>query len=119
MTSVKFRYPIVAFLHGTAIDKAGFVIVSEEPSMYQSLARWCFRHHWTVVGVWLALIIGLNAVGGAVGSAFDGEFTSTDSESDRGFSVLQEYFPGAAAHSAARSCSNATPASPTTSSSSR
>ena len=63
--------------------------------MYQSLARWCFRHHWTVVGVWLALIIGLNAVGGAVGSAFNGEFTSTDSESDRGFSVLQEYFPGA------------------------
>ena len=63
--------------------------------MYQTLARWCYRHRWTVIGVWLALIVGLNATGGAVGSAFNGEFTSTGSESDRGFEILEEYFPGA------------------------
>ncbi len=63
--------------------------------MYQSLARWCYHHRWTVVGVWLALIVGLNAAGGAVGAAFNGEFTSTGSESDRGFEILEEYFPGA------------------------
>jgi RND superfamily putative drug exporter len=63
--------------------------------MYQSLARWCYHHRWTVVGVWLALIVGLNAAGGAVGSAFDAEFTSTGSESNAGFETLEEYFPGA------------------------
>ncbi len=63
--------------------------------MYQTLARWCYHHRWTVIGVWLALIVGLNAVGGAVGSAFDAEFTSTGSESNAGFEVLEEYFPGA------------------------
>ena len=63
--------------------------------MYQSLARWCYGHRWTVVGVWLAIIVGLNAAGGAVGAAFNGEFTSTGSESDRGFEILEEYFPGA------------------------
>jgi RND superfamily putative drug exporter len=48
-----------------------------------------------VIGVWLALIVGLNAAGGAVGSAFDVEFTSTGSESNAGFETLEEYFPGA------------------------
>ena len=63
--------------------------------MYQSLARWCYHHRWTVVGVWIALIVGLNAVGGVVGAAFDAEFTSTGSESNAGFETLEEYFPGA------------------------
>ena len=63
--------------------------------MYQSLARWCYHHRWTVVGVWITLIVGLNAVGGAVGSAFDAEFTSTGSESNAGFETMEEYFPGA------------------------
>ena len=63
--------------------------------MYQALARWCYHQRWIVVGVWLALIVGLNAIGGAVGAAFNGEFTSTGSESDQGFDILQEHFPGA------------------------
>ncbi len=63
--------------------------------MYQAHARWCYHHRWTVVGVWIALIVGLNAVGGVVGSAFDAEFTSTGSESNAGFETLEEYFPGA------------------------
>jgi RND superfamily putative drug exporter len=63
--------------------------------MYQSLARWCYHHRWTVVGVWLALIVGLNALGGAIGSAFNGEFETPASESASGFDTLTEYFPGA------------------------
>ena len=38
--------------------------------MYRALARWCFHRRWLVIGVWIALIIGLNVAGGAVGSAF-------------------------------------------------
>ena len=63
--------------------------------MYESLARWCYRHRGTVVGVWLALIVGLNALGGVIGSAFNGEFETPASESASGFDTVTEYFPGA------------------------
>jgi RND superfamily putative drug exporter len=63
--------------------------------MYRSLARWCYHHRGIVVGIWLALIVGLNALGGAIGAAFNGEFETPASESASGFDTLAEYFPGA------------------------
>ena len=64
--------------------------------MYRTLARWCFRHAWTVVAVWLFALVGINAAGAIVGSGFNGEFESPDSESTAGFDTLETYFPGAA-----------------------
>ncbi len=64
--------------------------------MYRSLARWCTHRPWHVVGLWLALMIGVNVVGGVVGAAFDSAFSSPDSESSRGFETIEKYFPGAA-----------------------
>jgi RND superfamily putative drug exporter len=63
--------------------------------MYRALARWCYHHRWTVIAAWIALLVGLNAVGGAVGAAFNAEFGSPASESNDGFDLVQEYFPGA------------------------
>jgi RND superfamily putative drug exporter len=63
--------------------------------MYRSLARWCYHRRWTVVAIWIALIIGLNALGGVIGSAFNGEFETPASESASGFETVAEYFPGA------------------------
>ena len=63
--------------------------------MYRILARWCYQHRWTVVGVWIALIVGLNAAGAAIGSSFDSGFETPASESASGFDTLTEYFPGA------------------------
>ena len=63
--------------------------------MYRTLARWCYHHRWTVVGIWIALIVGLNAVGAAIGSSYNGEFETPASESASGFETLGEYFPGA------------------------
>ncbi len=63
--------------------------------MYRTLARWCYRHRWTVVALWLALIVGLNATGGAIGAAYDAEFSSPASESTEGFDIVEQYFPGA------------------------
>ncbi len=63
--------------------------------MYRTLARWCYRNRWTVVGIWIALIVGLNAAGGAIGAAFNGEFETPASESASGFDTLDAYFPGA------------------------
>lgn len=62
--------------------------------MYRSLARWAFNHGRLVIAAWVALLIGMNALAGAVGSAFSGEFSTPASESTQGFDVLNEYFPG-------------------------
>ncbi len=58
--------------------------------MYRTLARWCYHHRWTVVVVWVALLVGLNTVGSAGGASFDAEFGSPASESHDGFATLEE-----------------------------
>ena len=62
--------------------------------MYRSLARWAFTHGRTVLIAWVALLIGMNAIAGAIGSGFSGEFSTPASESTQGFEVINEYFPG-------------------------
>ena len=61
--------------------------------MYRALARWCYQHRWTVVGLWVVGLIAINAVAGAVGEAYSSEFTAPQSESTRGFEVLETHFP--------------------------
>ena len=61
--------------------------------MYRTLARWCYHHRWTVVGIWIALIVGLNALGGAIGSSFNGEFETPASESASGFETSRRVLP--------------------------
>ncbi len=61
--------------------------------MYRNLARWCYHHRWIVVGIWIALLVGLNALGGLIGSSFNGEFETPASESASGFETIAEYFP--------------------------
>ncbi len=63
--------------------------------MFVRLGRWCFRHHWETVGLWVVLIVGMSVVGqGIVGASYNGEFSIPASESSDGFDVLAEYFPG-------------------------
>ena len=49
--------------------------------MFNSLARACVRHRWIVIGVWLALLIGINAVAAGVGADWKTDFVLPDSES--------------------------------------
>ena len=63
--------------------------------MYRTLARWCHQHAWTVVGLWIAAMVASFVVAGAVGPAYDSSFSTPDSESTRGFDIVEEYFPGA------------------------
>ena len=50
--------------------------------MLARLARWCVRRRRLVVfGIWLPLLVGLFAISGAVGSAFETDFNFPDSES--------------------------------------
>ena len=49
--------------------------------MFASLARACVRHRWIVIGVWLALLVGINAVAAGVGADWRTDFVLPDSES--------------------------------------
>jgi putative drug exporter of the RND superfamily len=49
--------------------------------MFTSLARACVRHRWIVIGVWLALLIGINAAAAGVGADWRTDFVLPDSES--------------------------------------
>ena len=50
--------------------------------MLADLARFCVRRRWIVVfAIWLPVVIVVNAIAGAAGSAFSTEFTPPDSES--------------------------------------
>ena len=60
------------------------------------LARYCVRHRWIVIGVWVALLVGINAVAGAVGPDFRTDFTLPDSETKDVQELLEANAPNTA-----------------------
>ena len=61
--------------------------------MFVRLGRWSFRHRWATLLAWVAALILVVGVGGAVaGSSFSGEMEIPASESASGFDVLDEHF---------------------------
>jgi RND superfamily putative drug exporter len=69
--------------------------------MLQRLARTCFRRRWLVLGIWIAVLLGLNILAnGVVGSNFRTDFKLPDTESRTVFELLEKANPdrsGAAA----------------------
>jgi RND superfamily putative drug exporter len=62
--------------------------------MLARLARWCVSHKWiTVFAIWVPLLIGVNIVAGAAGSAFSTDFTFPDSESAEVIEQLETVSP--------------------------
>ena len=62
--------------------------------MLRRLARWCVRHRKIVVfAIWLPLLVGVNAVAGAVGPAFTTDFSFPDSESAKVVELLESVNP--------------------------
>ena len=62
--------------------------------MLARLGRWSFRHKWAVVALWIAALMGVNVAASQMGGAFEGNPSSGDSESSRGFDAIDEYFGG-------------------------
>src|SRR5262245_38724448 len=58
-----------------------------------SLARWCFRRRFTVLGIWLAALIVLGGIGAAAGSQYTDEFSLPGTESTRALELLEKSFP--------------------------
>ncbi len=64
------------------------------------LARACSRHRWIVIGAWVALLVGVNAVAGAVGPDFKTDFSFPESESKQVQELLQANSPDQAGFTA-------------------
>jgi RND superfamily putative drug exporter len=64
-----------------------------------SIARWCFRHRFSVVALWLAALVGLGIVSTAVGSGYNDNFALPGTESTKALSLLQSAFPAQAGES--------------------
>ncbi len=60
------------------------------------IARWCVRHSWTVIGIWLIALIALGAVDRAVGNAYSDNFNLPGTESTKALDLLQTAFPNQA-----------------------
>jgi RND superfamily putative drug exporter len=64
------------------------------------LARWCFRRRWTVLALWLALLVAVTGVSKVAGAHFRDKFGDNGSESQRALNFLQAHFPSQAGDSA-------------------
>ncbi len=59
----------------------------------RTIARWCFRHKYVVVVTWIAALIGLNALHGALGSAYSDNFKLPHTDSFAAVQLLQRNAP--------------------------
>ena len=62
--------------------------------MLVRIGGWCFRNPRKTVAVWVAVLVVALAAAGATGPSFLAEFQAPESDSRRGFEVLEEHFGG-------------------------
>ena len=58
-----------------------------------AIGRWCSRHHWPVIGAWVALAIALLVIGGASGSKTSENLTLPGTGSTQSTELLEENLP--------------------------
>lgn len=63
--------------------------------MLARLGRWCFRHRWLTIIIWLVALVGGSAVanGAMGGGAFETRFSIPDSQSLRALDLLKAAYP--------------------------
>ena len=57
------------------------------------IARWCFRHRRTVLGLWVALLVALGAGYAAAGSSYSADFSLPGMESTKALELLEDALP--------------------------
>jgi putative drug exporter of the RND superfamily len=58
-----------------------------------AIGRWCSRHHWPVIGAWVAIAIALLVIGGASGSKTSENLTLPGTGSTQATELLEENLP--------------------------
>lgn len=64
-----------------------------------ALGRWCFRHRWMVLAVWLVALIGFTVVSRVAGTNFSTAFQLPNTPSTQATDLLQKNFPAASGDS--------------------
>jgi RND superfamily putative drug exporter len=64
-----------------------------------AVARWCFRHPFAVMLLWLGVLVGVGVVNSAVGTGYNDNFALPGTESTKALSLLQSAFPSQAGES--------------------
>jgi putative drug exporter of the RND superfamily len=62
--------------------------------VFARLGRWCYRHRFVVIGLWLAVAVVGGGVLSSIGTKTRTEFSLPDVESRRGIEILDEHFGG-------------------------
>jgi RND superfamily putative drug exporter len=71
-----------------------------KPSLVARWARYAARHHWRVIGVWLALLVVLGVASSALGGSYVDTFELPGSESQDAVDLLGQKFPAVSGDSA-------------------
>ena len=69
-------------------------------SFLYRLGQAAARHRWRTLGIWIAAVVAIFVVGGALGGTFSDDFNLPDSESQRAYDLLAERYPTASGTSA-------------------
>ena len=69
-------------------------------SFLYRLGQAAARHRWRTLGIWIAAVIAIFVIGGALGGKFSDDFNLPDSESQRAYDLLAERYPAASGTSA-------------------
>jgi putative drug exporter of the RND superfamily len=73
---------------------------TEQPSLLARWARFAARHHWRVLGVWLAALVILGVASATLGGEYVNTFELPGSDSQEAVDLLQARFPAASGDSA-------------------
>jgi len=61
--------------------------------MLDALARWSYRRRRLMVGLWIALIVGVNVVGSVAAGDYSNDFSLPGTDSQRAYDLLKTRFP--------------------------
>src|SRR5690349_1566775 len=58
----------------------------------KSLARWCFRHKFVVLAIWVVSLLALGGLGASAGSGYTDSFSLPGTESTTALNLLTDNF---------------------------
>jgi RND superfamily putative drug exporter len=61
--------------------------------MLERLARWCYRHRWRTVVLWVIALVGSITLMNVAGGDYTADFSLPGSEAQAAFDLLEEKFP--------------------------
>jgi putative drug exporter of the RND superfamily len=68
--------------------------------MLEGIARFSYRHRWSMLLMWIVALVGFIALQGAAGGSYSTDFSLPGAESQKAFDLLENRFPNVAGDTA-------------------